>query len=97
MGGQSHQSEVDTSGPMCVPDANYSPASGGQGNSARQDDLGLSTPGSEVCEPDAVVLPSAVPANGELSYYQARHSDFADRYSACGLTPPVYYLDYGEL
>ncbi len=41
-------------------------------------------------------MPTPMPANGELSYYRARHDDFLNRYHFCGLTPPVYYLGYGD-
>lgn len=48
-----------------------------------------------VCDPNAIHLASPVPAVGALTYYGARHGDFATRYAACGLTPPTYYLGYG--
>lgn len=44
---------------------------------------------------DQAVLPAAIPANGDLGYYRARHDDFAHRYALCGFSPPVYYLGYG--
>lgn len=52
--------------------------------------------GSGTCDPNEVKLPSPVAPSGALTYYGARHGDFASRYAGCGLTPPTYYLGYGE-
>jgi len=51
------------------------------------------TPG-ESTDGSAVFLPNAVPAVGEVAYYQQRHDDFAARYPD-GPAPPTYYLGYG--
>ena len=48
------------------------------------------------CDPNAVKLPGSVAPNGELDYYERRNSDFGTRYAGCGLTPPVYYINYGK-
>jgi hypothetical protein len=45
---------------------------------------------------DPVNLPGSVAADGALSYYRRRHGDFSTRYTDAGLTPPTYYLGYGE-
>ena len=41
-------------------------------------------------------LPAPVAPDGALSYYRRRHGDFSTRYTDAGLTPPTYYLGYGE-
>ncbi len=56
----------------------------------------LSSQDSSVCDPNAVNLPNRVAPAGNLAYYGQRHGDFAARYHACGLTPPTYYIAYGE-
>ncbi|MBK7758849.1 MAG: hypothetical protein IPI35_21130 [Deltaproteobacteria bacterium] len=45
---------------------------------------------------DPVNLSGSVAADGALSYYRRRHGDFSTRYTDAGLTPPTYYLGYGE-
>lgn len=64
------------------------------GNQALLQDL--PSDGSGTCDPTEIKLPNPVAPSGALTYYGARHGDFATRYADCGLTPPNYYLGYGE-
>lgn len=107
MGAQGFSQSSPTVTPAVTP-----PASSRQGGqSQRQNQIGnagvqeqnqsvpgspISSPDASVCDPAAVRLPSAVAPEGNLAYYAQRHGDFATRYQGCGLTPPTYYIAYGQ-
>jgi len=84
---------------------NANPMSGGgalgmqstHGNAHVQQAAGQSSQaGAQVCGADTYRRPTPVTPNGDLQYYNRRHTDFTGRYSDCAdVTPPDYYLGYG--
>ena len=95
MGGKGRAPAQQTSTPAMDPPVQVGPHHQGQqllGNAEMQQRM---TSGKTDAECDQARLPTPIPANGDLGYYNARHDDFSNRYRFCGMSPPVYYLGYG--